>query len=95
MNWTKKWQEERKKLKVIFEEKGITSCEIRKPGCFRDNFLSFAHDHKRDWYKTKGNEHLLGDFNHVLLACIPCHEKIEDDKEETKRLFEQLRYGNT
>jgi hypothetical protein len=91
MNWTKQWEKDRRKLKTIFQDKGIVTCEIRKPGCKYDNYLSFAHAHKRDWYKTRGNEELLGDFNQVLLACIPCHDNIENDKEETKRLFELKR----
>lgn len=85
------WEAERQKLKQIFLDKGITSCEVRKSGCWRDNALSFAHQHKRIFYKIRGNEGLLGDFNQVLLACVPCHEKIENDKEETERLFQELR----
>lgn len=93
MNWTKQWEKERRKLKVEFEEKGITTCELRFNGCWRDNALSFAHRHKRDWYKTRGKEHLLGDFREVILACIPCHNKIEDDMGLTESVFNTLRYA--
>lgn len=89
--WVRYWAKCRTKLKEEFEIRGIMRCEVALPGCFRDNFLSFAHLHKRDWYKTRGNEELLGSFDQVLLACIPCHNKLEDDKELTKKYFDKLR----
>lgn len=85
------WTVCRGRLKRIFEEKGITTCELMLPGCAYDNFLSFAHYHKRIWYKVRGREGLLGEFNQVLLACIPCHQKIEIDKGLTKKFFDKLR----
>jgi len=77
-----------KKLKEIFLEKGIVRCEL----CGTDNFLSFAHKHKRDWYRRYPE--LLSDYNQVLLLCIPCHEKIEVNRVETRALFIRLRYCN-
>jgi hypothetical protein len=85
MNWTKLWNDERKKLKVLFESLGITHCEIMLPGCWFNNALGFAHRHKRKWYYDKPE--LLGDFNQVLLACNICHDKIEDDVELTEKYF--------
>lgn len=77
------------KLKKMFYEKGITTCEIRFAGCMNDNFLSFAHRHKRLWYR--GQLELLSDFNQVVLACASCHQEIEGNKELTERVFARLR----
>jgi hypothetical protein len=86
---TKEWEDQRKKLKEIYLSKGITSCELHLEGCMRDNYLSFAHRHKRSWYWS--NPELLGSFQQTLLACIPCHNKIEYKKELTEELFNKLR----
>lgn len=47
--------------------------------------LSFAHRHKRVWYRSCPE--LLSDFNQVLLLCIPCHEEIEYSTEKTESIF--------
>lgn len=88
----KEWDVIRRKLKIEFEEKGITSCEIGLPGCKRDNFLSFAHRHKRIFYYSEEKKKLLGDFSSVILCCTyPCHDTIEKDKELTEEYFIKLR----
>lgn len=69
----------------MFIEKGITYCEK----CGSDFGLSFAHFHKRIWYRSQPEK--LWDFNQVLLLCLRCHEKIEYDKELTKKIFIDLR----
>jgi hypothetical protein len=74
-----------RKLKEIFMDKGITQCEL----CGSTFALSFAHKHKRVWYREFPE--LLADFNQVLLLCVPCHEKIEYNKELTAEIFERLR----
>lgn len=74
-----------RQLKKMFEEKGITWCEM----CGAHWGLSFAHRHKRLWYRPQ--LHLLSDFNQVLLLCIQCHNKIEYDKELTKDVFIKFR----
>jgi hypothetical protein len=79
-----------KKLKNIYQDKEITTCELRLPGCKNYMFLGFAHRHKRRWYKGK-DPSLLDDFNQTVLACQPCHEKIEYDKELTQEMFMRLR----
>lgn len=88
MSKVKEWNKARKKLKEIYFDKGITTCEVRLDGCWRNNGLSFAHRHKRIYYYSNPG---LGDFNETLLACINCHEKIENDKELTEKLFKTLR----
>jgi hypothetical protein len=86
------WNEVRKELKKEFEEKGITSCELGLVGCKRDNFLSFAHRHKRAWYYDKDERRLLGSFEQVLLLCIyPCHDTLEKDSKLTEEIFIKLR----
>ena len=81
------WSVQRSKLKCIFLERGITTCEIGLKDCMYDNMLSFAHLHKRIWYKDPERTPLLGHPDQVLLACIPCHQKIEDSRELTEKYF--------
>lgn len=76
-------------LKQKFEELDIKTCELGLPGCFINNFLSFAHRHKRRFYG--GSVERLSDIKEVLLACINCHDKIEDNKELTNEMFNKLR----
>ena len=80
------------KLKRIYLEKGITSCELRFAGCWGDNALGFAHKHKRSWYR--GQDHKLSEFDQTILACTPCHQKIEFDKKLTEECFDKLRGGS-
>lgn len=65
-----KWEQIRAKLKKDFERKGITSCELKLEGCWQNNALSFAHLDKR----RKLTEEQLYE---VVLACVPCHTKVE------------------
>ena len=81
--------EANKKLKEIYEDKDIRYCELRLEGCTISSFLTFAHRHKREWYRSKPE--LLSDFNQTLLACQNCHNKIEDSRELTEEKFNQLR----
>lgn len=62
-NWTKT----RAKIKLDFEKKGITYCEM----CGARNFLSFAHSKKRSDIKTQK------DMEQVVLLCQKCHHSIE------------------
>ena len=41
--------------------------------------------------KSKENLAKLADFNHTVLACINCHDKMEADRELTERVFKKLR----
>lgn len=65
---TKEWEKIRKELKKDFYKRGITKCELNYEGCWRDNALSFAHLDKR---------RNVEDLREVVLACVPCHQKIE------------------
>ena len=78
---TKEWNQARKELKIIYEDKGITYCEV----CGTNSFLSFAHRYKRNDPRC---EHT---YEGTLLLCIPCHEKIEYDQQATEDLFNKLR----
>lgn len=81
--------EANKILKKIYQENGITSCELRLEGCWGSNWLSFAHRKKRiEYYKCPEK---LSDFNETILACVPCHMKIEGNKELTEYYFKKLR----
>lgn len=77
------------KLKRLYLEKGITNCELMLPGCWINDGLTFAHRHKRIWYKSQPDK--LTDFNQTVLSCIGCHMKIEYDRELTKEMFIKLR----
>jgi len=82
---TKKWESARKHLKVEYQKKGITRCEIGLIGCWRTNALSFAHRYKR---RDPRCSHT---YQGTILACIPCHQRIEGNKELTNYYFNLLR----
>ena len=89
MNKVQEWAKARKKLKVIYEKKGIMTCEIKLKGCWVNNGLSFAHRQKRIEYYSCPEK--LGTFKETLLACPVCHDIIEKNKELTEKLFKKLR----
>jgi hypothetical protein len=77
------------KLNAMFQKKEILTCELRFEKCTGSYRLTYAHRHKRNWYLNK--QELLSDFNHVILACLNCHQVIEQDKELTENKFIELR----
>ena len=81
--------EANRKLKEMYQEKGITHCELKLEGCWKNSTLGFAHLHKRIWYIHKPE--LLSDFNQTILACTSCHQKIEYNKVLTEKMFKCLR----
>ncbi len=81
----KEWDKARAKLKIIYENKGITTCEARLQGCWYDNALSFAHKYKRN------DPRCAHTFEETLLLCIECHNKQEYNRELTEELFNKLR----
>lgn len=93
------WANVRRKLKPVFQNLGITTCEMctweHKKGYATLSpslggwALGFAHRHKRDWYL--GQSELLGDLAQVILACQMHHGLIEHDKALTEQWFERLR----
>jgi hypothetical protein len=78
---TDMWEKTRADLVVRFEAAGITSCELRYEGCFKNNFLSFAHSKKRRYIVSQE------ELEEVCLSCTHCHQKIEfrPDMYETVR----------
>ncbi|MHC1728042.1 MAG: hypothetical protein AB9866_18910 [Syntrophobacteraceae bacterium] len=77
------------KLKDEYQERGITCCEIRLPGCKGAFFLSFAHRKKRRYYYSDPEK--LGDINETVLACQHCHDQIEQSRSLTEEVFNRLR----
>lgn len=75
---TKAWAKARAELKVEFQRKGITTCEIKMAGCYNNNALSFAHIDKRRYLAE-------GELKAVVLACIPCHNIVEQWPREKMR----------
>ena len=67
------WNSIRKELKQEFEDMGVTTCELKLPDCFKNNFLSFAHTVKR---------RDVEDLKRVALACQNCHHKVEYECEK-------------
>lgn len=67
---TRAWADARRLLKRQFLDAGITTCELRFGGCWRDSALGFAHCRKRRHLKE-------GELYHVILACNPCHDRLE------------------
>lgn len=82
---TNQWNKDRAKLKVEYEYKGITTCELRFEGCWFNNALSFAHRYKRNDPRCDNT------FEGTILACIPCHDIIEYDRKLTEQVFTRLR----
>jgi len=83
------------KLKKIYEDKNITSCELYLPhNCWRYSGLSFAHKRKRRYYLGRKD---LWTFNETILTCPLAHHLLEyGDKEHTGReltgiVFKKLR----
>jgi hypothetical protein len=70
------WDKIRAELKVKFEAAGITACELHYPGCYRDNYLGFAHSRKR---RNANTPELMRE---VILADGPCHDILEAMGEE-------------
>lgn len=71
MGKTKEWDNARRRLKDRFYRAGITTCELRLEGCWYDNALSFCHRMKRRKIAD------IAELECVILACVPCHEKVE------------------
>jgi hypothetical protein len=84
------WERARAKLKLIYLSHKITHCEyVDNNGdkCKSGNGLGFAHKNKRGNLEPGD----LGSINETLLLCANHHAMIEYDREETLRLFSQLR----
>lgn len=81
---TKEWNEIRKELVIEFEDKGITTCEIKFAVCWRNNALGFAHLDKRRYLKGE-------QLRVVVLACNPCHQVIEKwPREQMRELLQDI-----
>lgn len=99
-NQTEKNIDANKELDKIYSEKGIDYCELPfKHDCIKKEKysngqllrLTYAHRHKRIWYKKEGRQHLLYSFNETLKACLNGHMIIENDRKLTNKLFIKLR----
>jgi hypothetical protein len=66
---TKAWDRLRAKIKPKFFAVGITTCEMRWPGCKYDEDLGFAHAQKRN---------KVEDLSEVILVCNHCHDYLDN-----------------
>lgn len=81
---TKNWERVRADLKKKFWNLEVTYCELGFKGCWRDNALGFAHGDKRRFLTEDELENL------VILACNPCHQKIEElPRSEMREIVEK------
>lgn len=81
-------KEARKRIAEIAEEKGLTECEIKLNGCMRTFGIAPAHRMKRINYRSVEE---LSDYNEWVVACQSCHQTIEDSRELTQQVFNNLR----
>ena len=65
------WSKTRDELILRFEKAGITQCELRYSGCWKNNALSFAHSKKRRFITSQ--EEMV----EVVLCCTSCHQIAE------------------
>lgn len=75
------WNDARAQLIILFEKNGITECEIKYKGCWKDNALGFAHVDKRRFLSQED----VRSPNKVVLACNPCHQIVEQESREEMR----------
>lgn len=84
------WARARARLKVLYESQKITSCEhVDDKGkrCGSTYALGFAHiDNRKNLTRDE-----IASYFCTLLLCQKHHTQIENDKEETDRLFKKLR----
>ena len=69
---TNEWNEIRtKELKPAFKRAGVVECELRWPGCMKDNYLGFAHSKRRRDITTPEQ------MREVLICCQNCHDALD------------------
>lgn len=68
---TREREKVRRQLKCKFVGMGVTTCELRLPGCMVDDGLGFAHALKRRHITTDE------DMRRVALLCNSCHDVLE------------------
>lgn len=83
-----------KRLKELYEDSDIRSCELRLEGC--ENYpLNYCHRHERDWYKQfKDVEkiiEMMSSKEQTVIGCQWCHHIIDTDKKLREEKFNQLR----
>lgn len=81
------WDRARAELKSRFQRAGITTCEARLEGCWRDNTLGFMHRFKRRNIATPE------ELRTCALGCQSCHEQFEilPEAEMAKRIDQIIR----
>lgn len=91
-----------KKLEIIYRDKGkLGMCEVQiAQNCLKESKMSYgvlldmtyAHKHKRDWYKVNPERReLLASYDETVRCCLNCHQLLEASEPLTKRTFKRLR----
>ena len=98
-NQTTKNKTANEQLDELYAIKKVDYCELfLSSHCLRVEKISYdkklkltyAHRHKRSWYKGKP-ETLLCSFSQTVRACLNCHALIENDRKLTDKMFLKLR----
>lgn len=90
MNRTEINKEANEKLRELYSEKKISSCEVKLDKCMGRFGAGWHHRHKRVFYYDKPKE-LLYSFNQTIVACAYCHSQIEYDRKLNEEVFLRLR----
>lgn len=97
---TEKNREANQRLDKLYAEKGIDYCELQlSKNCLkREKYsngellkLTYAHKHKRIWYRPANKQHLLWSYKQTIKCCISCHQMIEHNDKLTRIMFKRLR----
>lgn len=78
------------KIKRMFFDHEIRTCEIKLEKCTGQMFATPAHRHKQEWYNYRPHD-LYSSYSQVMWACCSCHQQIEYDAELTEEIFIKLR----
>ncbi len=88
-NRMKEWKKEREEiLKPIFQEKGISVCEVCNGKSYALQ-LSFHHRHERSYYYSRPKLRVV--FAEVLFLCNKCHDDLLPNSDKSEEWFKKLR----
>lgn len=90
---TKAWDSAREELKQWCKQNGVFSCEIRWPGCVKDNELGFAHAVKRNRLLKDAAPGTPEHIGTAILVCNRCHAKLERESHASMESIVMRRFN--